>query len=141
MCVCMCIALRIRGGICTDVGCIIHIASSPGPFPVFQHATLKSWEWACYYTYIIESDVVSECDLVTEGIVGSTRDSPRTRSTWSLGHWKVGVGTSDFVVERSKTDSNIVCHISDLVRYMYRNLCVVVCICVDVHVHVHVHIN
>ena len=76
-----------------------------------------------------------------------------TRSTWSLGHWKVGIGTSDFVVERSKTDSNIVCHISDLVCYVSRNLCVVVCVCVDVHVqikkqvlfgkgrHTHVHVD
>ena len=139
MCMCMCIALRIRGGICTDVGCTIGIASSPGPFPVFQHATLKSWEWAWgrgYYTYIVEGDVISECDLVTEGIVGFTRDLLRTIYICSPGHWKVGVGTSDFVVERSKTDSNIVCHILDLVCYVYRNLCVVVCVCVDVHVHI-----
>ena len=73
---------------------------------------------------------------MTEGIVGSTRDLLRTIYTCSPGHWKVGVGTSDFVVERSKTDSNIVCHISDLVCYVYRNLCVVVCVCVDIHVHI-----
>ena len=26
--------------------CIVIIASFPGPFPAFQRATLKSWEWA-----------------------------------------------------------------------------------------------
>ena len=30
----------------------LHVTSSPGPFPAFQRATLKSWEWAWGRGYI-----------------------------------------------------------------------------------------
>ena len=42
----------------------------------------------------------------------------------SIGHGNIGVRTSGFIVERSKTDSHIVCDISDPV------CCVSVCVCV-----------
>ena len=54
---------------------------------------------ACIAAYIVEGDVISECDLVTEGIVGSTWYTHRASSTGSLGYWEISVWTGDFIVE------------------------------------------
>ena len=48
-------------------------------------------------TYIVEGDVISECDLVTEGIVGSTCVHSATLTR--RGCWEISVWTGDFIVE------------------------------------------
>ena len=58
--------------------------------------------------YIIEGDVICECDLMTKGVEGWIVNS--------RGHANKGVRASDLIVERSKTNSNVVCHTSDPVR-------------------------
>ena len=58
-------------------------------------------------TYIVEGDVISKCDLMTEGIVGSTLwdCTGLTITDCSV----VGEWPGHFVVERTKTNPNVVC--------------------------------
>ena len=64
--------------------------------------------------YIIEGDVVCECDLMTKG---KERLLPTDRAvSLSIGHGNIGVRASGFIIERSKTDSNVVRYTSDPAR-------------------------
>ena len=62
-----------------------------------QSKKLLIIEHACTAAYTVEGDVISECDLVTEGIVGSTclHSATFTRR----GCWEISVWTGDFIIE------------------------------------------
>ena len=66
------------------------------------------------YAYIVEGDVFCECDLMTKGV--ELRITERdVADSLSIGDGNIGVRASGLIIERSKTDSHIVCDISDLV--------------------------
>ena len=65
--------------------------------------------------YIVEGNVVCECDLMTKGVELRSTEID-VASSLSIGRGNKGVRVSGFIVERSKTDSNVICHTSDPVR-------------------------